>query len=37
MIINAGIRKICCDQGYDDPLADEMLTEAEIEIARFTP
>ena len=37
MIINAGIRKICCDQGYDDPLADQMLAEAEIEIARFTP
>ncbi len=35
MIINAGITKICYDQNYDDPLADQMLAEADIEIVRF--
>jgi dCMP deaminase len=35
MIINAGITKICYDQDYDDPLADQMLAEADIEIVRF--
>ncbi len=37
MIINAGITKVCCEQGYDDPLADQMLAEAKIEIVRFGP
>ena len=35
MIINAGIDKIVYEAGYDDPLADEMLTEAGIKIERF--
>jgi dCMP deaminase len=35
MIINAGIEKIVYEAGYDDPLADEMLTEAGIKIERF--
>lgn len=37
MIINAGIRRIYCEGSYDDPLADQMLAEAGIEIARYTP
>ncbi len=37
MLINAGIKRICYQEGYDDPLADQMLTEAGIEIARFVP
>ena len=37
MIINAGIRKIYYEEGYDDQLADQMLREAGIEIARFVP
>ena len=35
MLINAGIRKILYEDGYDDSLADQMLTEADIEIERF--
>ena len=35
MLINAGIVKIIYEKGYDDPLADQMITEAGIEIARF--
>ena len=35
MLINAGIVKIFCEKGYDDPLADQMITEANIEIVRF--
>jgi len=35
MLINAGIGKIFYEQGYDDPLADQMITEAGIEIVRF--
>lgn len=35
MIINAGIKKIVYEDGYDDPLADQMLTETGIEIVRF--
>ncbi|MFH1242133.1 MAG: cytidine/deoxycytidylate deaminase family protein [Pseudomonadota bacterium] len=37
MLINAGIKTICYEEGYDDPLADQMLAEAGIEIARFVP
>jgi dCMP deaminase len=37
MIINAGVRKIYYEEGYDDQLADQMLREAGIEIARFVP
>jgi dCMP deaminase len=35
MLINAGIVKIIYEKGYDDPLADQMITEAGIEIVRF--
>lgn len=35
MIINAGIKCICIREGYDDPLSDEMLSEAKIEVVRF--
>ena len=35
MLINAGIRKILYEDGYDDDLADQMLREANIEIERF--
>ena len=37
MIINAGIKKIVIEEGYDDPLADRMLKEACVEIERFLP
>ena len=37
MIINAGVRKIYYEEGYDDQLADQMLREAGIEIVRFVP
>ncbi len=37
MIINAGIRSICYDEGYDDPLADQMLNEAKVAMTRFHP
>ena len=36
MLINAGILKIFYENGYDDPLADQMITEAGIEIVRFS-
>jgi dCMP deaminase len=35
MIINAGIEKIIYEEGYNDDLADQMLTEAGIERERF--
>ena len=35
MLINAGIKKILYEDGYDDQLADQMLTEADIEVVRF--
>lgn len=35
MIINAGIRKVYFAEGYDDPLADKMLTEAGLEMERL--
>ena len=37
MIINAGIRKIVYEEGYNDDLASQMLTEAGIEEERFIP
>ena len=37
MIINAGVKAVIYEDGYDDPLADQMLTEAGIEIERFIP
>ena len=35
MIINAGIEKVYFKEGYDDPLADQMLDDARIEILRL--
>lgn len=35
MIINAGIEKIIYEEGYNDDLADQMLTEAGIDKERF--
>jgi dCMP deaminase len=35
MVINAGIEKIYYDDGYNDPLADQMLEEAGIETVNF--
>ena len=35
MIINAGIKKVYYDEGYDDPLADQMMGEAGLEIVRL--
>lgn len=35
MLINAGIEKIFYKEGYDDPLADQMITESGIETVRF--
>ena len=37
MIINAGILKIVYEEGYNDDLADQMLTEAGIEEEKFIP
>jgi dCMP deaminase len=37
MLINAGVQSIYYREGYDDPLADDMLEEAGIEIVRFAP
>lgn len=36
MLINAGVKKIVFLNGYPDPLADEMLAEANIELERLT-
>ena len=36
MIINAGIKKVYYEEGYDDPLSDQMLAEAEIETVRLS-
>ncbi len=35
MLINAGIEEIIFEAGYDDPLADQMLTEAGVKVRRF--
>lgn len=35
MLINAGIQRIVYEEGYPDPLADEMIAEAGIETVRF--
>ena len=35
MIINAGIKKIYYEEGYDDPLSEQMIREAGIEIVRL--
>ena len=37
MIINAGIRSIYYEEGYEDPLAEQMLSEAKIVLERFHP
>jgi dCMP deaminase len=34
MIINAGIKKIYYEEGYDDPLSDQMFEEAGLEVVR---
>lgn len=36
MLINAGVKKIYFLDGYPDPLADEMLAEANIEVVRLS-
>ena len=36
MLINAGIGTIYYDQGYNDPLADQMLEEAGVELLRLS-
>jgi dCMP deaminase len=36
MLINAGVEKIVYLDGYPDPLAGEMLSEANIEVVRLT-
>jgi dCMP deaminase len=36
MIINAGIIKIYYEDGYDDPLSDQMINEAGLEIERLS-
>ncbi|RLB11298.1 MAG: cytidine deaminase [Deltaproteobacteria bacterium] len=35
MIINAGIKEIIYDEGYDDPLAMELLEEAGVKVERY--
>lgn len=35
MIINAGIQKIFYEDGYDDPLSDQMLAETGLELVRL--
>ena len=35
MLINAGIEVIYYEEGYDDPLSDEMFLEAGIQVERF--
>ncbi|MFC1862959.1 cytidine/deoxycytidylate deaminase family protein [Thermodesulfobacteriota bacterium] len=36
MIINAGIEKIYYEDGYDDPLSDQMLAETGLELERLS-
>jgi dCMP deaminase len=36
MIINSGIIKIYYEDGYDDPLSDQMLAEAGLEVERLS-
>jgi dCMP deaminase len=36
MVINAGIKKVYYEEGYDDPLSDQMLAEADIETVRLS-
>jgi len=36
MLINAGIKQIFFLEGYPDKLADEMLSEAHIELERLS-
>ncbi|MFO7740150.1 MAG: cytidine/deoxycytidylate deaminase family protein [Desulfatiglandaceae bacterium] len=37
MLINAGVKEIFYEEGYEDPLADQMLAEAGIEMKRLAP
>ena len=36
MLINAGIKRIFFEEGYDDPLSEQMLQEAGIELTRLS-
>lgn len=36
MLINAGVERVFFSDGYPDPLADQMLAEANIEVVRLT-
>jgi dCMP deaminase len=36
MIINAGITMVYYEEGYPDPLSDQMLAEADIETVRLS-
>lgn len=36
MIINAGIKKVYYEEGYNDPLSDQMLAEAGIDTVRLS-
>lgn len=35
MIINAGIQKIYYEEGYDDPMSEQMFAEARLEVLRL--
>lgn len=35
MLINSGIKEIFYEEGYDDPLSDEMFKEADLKITRL--
>jgi dCMP deaminase len=35
MIINAGIKRIYHEEGYNDPLSDQMFAEAGLEVMRL--
>ena len=37
MLINAGILHVVYEEGYDDPLADDLLNQAGIKIERYIP
>jgi deoxycytidylate deaminase len=37
MLINAGIEMIYYEEGYDDPLSDQMFSEAGLKVVRLNP
>jgi deoxycytidylate deaminase len=37
MLINAGVKSLYYEKGYDDELADTMLSEAGIQVERYIP